>query len=149
MSKEKLGKKILCPSCENKFYDLNRKPIICPKCSNEITPEEIIKKITKQATKEVLATAKKAETVDEEKENDDIIDIDTEVKEVGPEIDEDKIPDLENSSDDEVTDDEPDEVDEELAEFEDEEINKIEEEDEFMDDDVSNVIKSVPKKDDI
>lgn len=34
MSKNKLGTKRQCPSCEAKYYDLNRTPITCPKCQH-------------------------------------------------------------------------------------------------------------------
>lgn len=30
------GKKRTCPSCDAKFYDLNRSPVFCPKCGAEI-----------------------------------------------------------------------------------------------------------------
>ena len=43
MPKVEWGKKIVCTSCEIKFYDLNRKyPLTCPSCESNIDKEEII-----------------------------------------------------------------------------------------------------------
>ena len=37
MPKVEWGKKILCPSCEVRFYDLNRKyPLNCPSCGSNV-----------------------------------------------------------------------------------------------------------------
>ena len=37
MPKVEWGKKIICPSCEIKFYDLNRKyPLTCPSCASKV-----------------------------------------------------------------------------------------------------------------
>ena len=42
MSKPEWGKKIVCPECETKFYDLNRKyPLPCPNCGHSIEQEII------------------------------------------------------------------------------------------------------------
>ena len=38
-----LGAKQVCPNCQAKFYDLNRRPAHCPKCDAEFDPEEAIK----------------------------------------------------------------------------------------------------------
>ena len=35
MPKPEWGKKVVCLSCETKFYDLNRKPVVCPNCGTE------------------------------------------------------------------------------------------------------------------
>jgi uncharacterized protein (TIGR02300 family) len=52
MSKPEWGKKIVCPECETKFYDLNRKyPLPCPKCGYSIVNEVI--PITSSAAKKV------------------------------------------------------------------------------------------------
>ena len=40
MPKAEWGLKKYCPSCEKKFYDLNRKPPICPICGVEIEETE-------------------------------------------------------------------------------------------------------------
>jgi uncharacterized protein (TIGR02300 family) len=38
-----LGAKQLCPNCQAKFYDLNRRPAHCPKCEHDFDPEEVLK----------------------------------------------------------------------------------------------------------
>jgi uncharacterized protein (TIGR02300 family) len=38
-----LGSKHICPNCQAKFYDLNRRPAHCPKCDTEFDPEEAVK----------------------------------------------------------------------------------------------------------
>ena len=41
MPKVEWGKKVVCPNCETKFYDLNRKPAICPSCGSEYSDTSI------------------------------------------------------------------------------------------------------------
>jgi len=43
VSKADLGAKQLCPNCQAKFYDLNRRPAHCPKCDTEFDPEEALR----------------------------------------------------------------------------------------------------------
>ena len=38
-----LGAKQICPNCQAKFYDLNRRPAHCPKCEHDFEPEEALK----------------------------------------------------------------------------------------------------------
>ena len=40
MANPELGQKQICPNCQAKFYDLNRRPARCPKCENEFDPME-------------------------------------------------------------------------------------------------------------
>ena len=40
MPKAEWGLKKYCPTCEAKFYDLNRKPPVCPMCGLEIADSE-------------------------------------------------------------------------------------------------------------
>lgn len=40
MANPELGQKQLCPNCQAKFYDLNRRPARCPKCDTEFDPME-------------------------------------------------------------------------------------------------------------
>ena len=43
MPKVEWGKKIICPSCEIKFYDLNRKyPLTCPSCGSNVEESNIV-----------------------------------------------------------------------------------------------------------
>lgn len=43
MANPELGAKQICPNCQAKFYDLNRRPAHCPKCDTEFEPEELLK----------------------------------------------------------------------------------------------------------
>ena len=43
MADPALGSKHICPNCQAKFYDLNRRPAHCPKCESEFDPEEAVK----------------------------------------------------------------------------------------------------------
>ncbi len=43
MANPDLGTKQVCPNCQAKFYDLNRRPATCPKCSTEFDPEEAVR----------------------------------------------------------------------------------------------------------
>lgn len=38
-----LGAKQICPNCQAKFYDLNRRPAHCPKCGTDFDPEDALK----------------------------------------------------------------------------------------------------------
>ena len=43
MANPELGAKQVCPNCQAKFYDLNRRPAHCPKCGTDFDPEEALK----------------------------------------------------------------------------------------------------------
>lgn len=43
MANPDLGAKQICPNCQSKFYDLNRRPAVCPKCGEQFDPEEALK----------------------------------------------------------------------------------------------------------
>ena len=43
MANPELGAKQICPTCQSKFYDLNRRPATCPKCGSSFDPEEAVK----------------------------------------------------------------------------------------------------------
>ena len=43
MANPELGAKQICPNCQSKFYDLNRRPAVCPKCGEQFDPEEALK----------------------------------------------------------------------------------------------------------
>lgn len=43
MANPELGAKQICPNCQAKFYDLNRRPAHCPKCDTDFDPEEALK----------------------------------------------------------------------------------------------------------
>lgn len=43
MAIPELGSKQICPNCQSKFYDLNKRPAHCPKCGEDFDPEEALK----------------------------------------------------------------------------------------------------------
>jgi uncharacterized protein (TIGR02300 family) len=43
LANPELGAKQICPNCQSKFYDLNRRPAVCPKCGEQFDPEEALK----------------------------------------------------------------------------------------------------------
>ena len=50
MPKLEWGKKIVCPNCETRFYDLNRKyPVACPNCGHQV--EEVSTEVFSEAKK--------------------------------------------------------------------------------------------------
>ena len=50
MPKPEWGKKIVCPNCETRFYDLNRKyPVACPNCGHQV--EEVSTEVFSEAKK--------------------------------------------------------------------------------------------------
>ena len=43
MANTELGTKQICPTCQAKFYDLNKRPAHCPKCASEFDPDEAVR----------------------------------------------------------------------------------------------------------
>ena len=43
MANPELGNKQICPQCQAKFYDLNKRPAHCPKCAAEFDPDEAVR----------------------------------------------------------------------------------------------------------
>ncbi|MGJ3260069.1 MAG: TIGR02300 family protein [Rhodospirillales bacterium] len=43
MVKPDWGKKLTCPSCGAKFYDLKKDPATCPKCETQVEAQPILK----------------------------------------------------------------------------------------------------------
>ena len=43
MANPELGTKQICPQCQAKFYDLNKRPAHCPKCAAEFDPDEAVR----------------------------------------------------------------------------------------------------------
>ena len=68
MTKQNLGTKRLCGSCDTKFYDLERDPIVCPKCGATFVPEQ---PAAKPEIKAKAAPVKKPVEKDETEELDD------------------------------------------------------------------------------
>ena len=142
MSKDKLGKKRVCPTTGKKFYDLNKDPAVSP-YTGELLNIVNIEDQEKEKIVEAIAETEVDETeVNSAEENIEEIDnvIENDEEESIPEIDEETIPDLENTTDDEVIENE---ADEEINEFDTEDLDDLEDEndDDFLnDDDVTGVI---------
>jgi len=43
LANPELGNKQICPQCQAKFYDLNKRPAHCPKCAAEFDPDEAVR----------------------------------------------------------------------------------------------------------
>ena len=43
MASPELGTKQICPNCQTKFYDLNKRPAHCPKCATDFDPEDALR----------------------------------------------------------------------------------------------------------
>jgi uncharacterized protein (TIGR02300 family) len=43
LASPELGTKQVCPQCQAKFYDLNKRPAHCPKCAAEFDPDEAVR----------------------------------------------------------------------------------------------------------
>lgn len=43
MANPELGTKQICPNCQAKFYDLNKRPAHCPKCGTDFDPDEAVR----------------------------------------------------------------------------------------------------------
>ncbi|WP_193369164.1 FYDLN acid domain-containing protein [Pelagibius marinus] len=41
MERSERGRKHLCPDCECKYYDLNKKTVTCPKCGAKPAPQKL------------------------------------------------------------------------------------------------------------
>ena len=66
MADPELGTKQVCPNCEAKFYDLNKRPATCPKCGHSFDPADE----SAQATKTKVRTAAAKEAVPEDEDED-------------------------------------------------------------------------------
>ena len=69
MADPELGTKQVCPSCEAKFYDLNKRPAVCPKCGHSFDPEDEVVQATKTKVRTKAAAAAIPEDDDDEEED--------------------------------------------------------------------------------
>ena len=86
MAKPELGQKQVCPNCQAKFYDLNRRPAHCPKCGTDFDPEEALKLRNRRGRPAGYPADDEAEDQVKDKKVDGDEDEEEEVK--TPEIDE-------------------------------------------------------------
>ena len=113
VSKDKLGVKRICGSCGAKFYDLCKTPIICPKCG--IPYEEI-------------ASPKPSAPVAQVKEAPEVEEVALETDEVA------EAEDVEVIADDDTTVSLEDSIEDDLSEDDDDELDELKEFDEFEED---------------
>jgi uncharacterized protein (TIGR02300 family) len=67
--KADLGTKRACPSCNARFYDLEKRPIECPKCGFSYEPEALFKQRRRQP--EPAGVIRAQDTEDEEEDEDE------------------------------------------------------------------------------
>ena len=130
MANPELGTKQICPNCQAKFYDLNKRPAHCPKCATEFDPEEAVRSRRVRA-RTIVPEDDQVEDQVVEKESDE----DEEEEVATPELDEvaDEPP---LSTDDDDTGDEPGAgaVSEDLGEFTDDEDAEADDDVPFLED---------------
>lgn len=108
MPKTDLGKKLTCPDCGARFYDLGKSPATCPKCEHTFDAQPVLKPKRQPAAepkKKVVAKPVEEEKEDEDDEDDDLLEIDDD--------DDDLLPDPDDDDDD-VDDDDVAEVKEHI-----------------------------------
>jgi uncharacterized protein (TIGR02300 family) len=85
LANPELGSKQICPQCQAKFYDLNKRPAHCPKCAAEFDPDEAVR------NRRVRARVASPETEAEEERADQVLSEEAEGEEeeaAAPELDE-------------------------------------------------------------
>ena len=87
MANPELGAKQICPNCQAKFYDLNRRPAHCPKCDHEFDPEEVVKSRRIRARAITPETEADEEAEDQVKAGGEAEEEEEEEEIVAPEID--------------------------------------------------------------
>jgi uncharacterized protein (TIGR02300 family) len=147
-----LGAKQVCPNCQAKFYDLNRRPAHCPKCGTDFDPEEALKLRSRRARPGYPTDDEDAEDQVKDKAADGEEDEDEEIR--APEIDEEgHEPILTPDDDDDSPADAADEPgmgstdgdDDDLGDDDDDSVPFIEDED---DDDLDDEIAKPSRDDD-
>jgi uncharacterized protein (TIGR02300 family) len=152
LANPELGAKQICPNCQAKFYDLQRRPAVCPKCATSFDPEEVVRsrRVRSRAapdyeTDDVEDKVKEADVdaLEDEEEVDDTPELDegAEIAPLEPDEDADIDPGAPSTPD-------PDlgvGIDEEeaLAEEDDADVPFLEDDDEFPEDE----IEGLPEED--
>ena len=102
MVKPDWGKKLTCPSCGAKFYNMNKDPATCPKCETKVEAQPILKP-RRQPAEAVKPKPKKVAVVADEIEDDDDPLLDDDDEDI--DIDDDDEDLIEDTSDLEEEDD--------------------------------------------
>jgi len=83
-----LGTKQICPHCQAKFYDLNKRPAHCPKCATDFDPDEAVRSRRVRARAIVPDTEADEEAEDQVVAKKDDAEDDEEEDAATPELDE-------------------------------------------------------------
>jgi len=122
LANPELGTKQVCPNCQAKFYDLNKRPAHCPKCATEFDPDEAVRNRRVRA-RTIVPDDDQVEDQVADKETDEDEDED---EAATPELDEVSDEPPLSSDDDDSGDESGGGVSEDLGEFSDE--DEVEEE---------------------
>ena len=78
MAKSDWGKKLTCPSCGARFYNLNKEPATCPKCEATVEIQPVLKprRTPAEAPKPKKVVEKVADDDDGDDDVDDLLDDD-------------------------------------------------------------------------
>ncbi len=122
-----LGSKQICPNCQAKFYDLNRRPAVCPKCHTDFDPDEALR------TRRVRVRAVAPEVADEEREDQ----VEETAEREEEEEEEEVAPELDAAIDEPVlvADDEDEEPEPGVSPVTDDDLTEFTEEEELDDED--------------
>ena len=82
LAKADLGTKRVCPSCQARFYDLQKRPIECPKCHFAFEPEALYKQRRPRQPEAEPRAAVAAEAEEHEEEAEETEAEETEAEEV-------------------------------------------------------------------
>lgn len=105
MPKTDLGKKLTCPDCGARFYDLGKSPATCPKCEHTFDAQPVLKpKRQPVAEPKKKVVAKVIKKDDEDEDDDDLLDGDDEDLEIDDDDDDDLLPDADLDDDDDDDD---------------------------------------------
>ena len=97
MPKDEWGVKRVCPSCNERFYDLQKDPLQCPYCAAEFSLESLIS--DKPKIEKASAAPKESDVADDISDDDaDVLDDDADI-----DVDDDL---LDDDDDDDVSLDE-------------------------------------------
>lgn len=73
MADPELGTKQVCPNCESKFYDLNKRPAVCPKCGHSFDPADETAQAMKTKVRSKAAKASVPEDDEDDLEDEDAV----------------------------------------------------------------------------
>lgn len=135
MVKADLGTKRACPSCNARFYDLEKRPIECPKCGFSYEPEALFKQRRRQP--EPAGVIRAQDTEDEEEDEDEAESEEDEEEEAVEEAPLNVAATGEDEEEEEAAEEEPETAEGmSVVEGDEAEIEDIEDEDDEDDDDL-------------